>query len=127
MVLNDSLAQRRVRITASDISNKALRFAQRARLSRGTVPRVSAAWLAPVLRCRRTATASYQVTPALRAQAVFRRVNLVEAYSWPHLFPIIFCRNVMIYFDRQTQERVSGDSAGTSNRAVICLSGMRKA
>ena len=49
---------------------------------------------------------SYQITPALRAQAAFRRINLVESYSWPHPFPIIFCRNVMIYFDRQTQERV---------------------
>ena len=49
---------------------------------------------------------NYQVAPTLRAQAAFRRVNLVESYSWPHQFPVIFCRNVMIYFDRQTQERV---------------------
>ena len=31
---------------------------------------------------------------------------LIESYSWPHPFPMIFCRNVMIYFDRQTQQRV---------------------
>jgi chemotaxis protein methyltransferase CheR len=38
--------------------------------------------------------------------ATFQRLNLVDAYSWRQPFPVIFCRNVMIYFDRSTQERV---------------------
>jgi chemotaxis protein methyltransferase CheR len=42
----------------------------------------------------------------MRALAAFRRVNLVESYSWPRPFPVIFCRNVMIYFDSPTQEKV---------------------
>jgi chemotaxis protein methyltransferase CheR len=33
-------------------------------------------------------------------------VNLVETYTWGRQFPVIFCRNVMIYFDQPTQERV---------------------
>jgi chemotaxis protein methyltransferase CheR len=33
-------------------------------------------------------------------------VNLVEPFHWPRQFPAIFCRNVMIYFDRKTQEQV---------------------
>jgi len=49
---------------------------------------------------------SYRVCPKLRTQAGFRRINLVERFSWQRRFPVIFCRNVMIYFDRQTQERV---------------------
>jgi len=36
----------------------------------------------------------------------FRRLNLLETYGWPRPFPVIFCRNVMIYFDKATQERV---------------------
>ena len=56
MVLNEAPAHRRVRITASDISNKALSFAQRARLPRGTL-----SWcvrrLALPLFCRRGAAA----------------------------------------------------------------------
>ena len=43
-------------------------------------------------------------------RSIFRRLNLMEAYSWPRPFPVIFCRNVMIYFDRQTQERVIGET-----------------
>jgi chemotaxis protein methyltransferase CheR len=42
----------------------------------------------------------------LRSQAAFRRINLLEPISWPRRFPAIFCRNVMIYFDAATQERV---------------------
>ena len=36
----------------------------------------------------------------------FERVNLIEPMREGRMFPIIFCRNVMIYFDKSTQERV---------------------
>ena len=49
--------------------------------------------------------ASYRVSAELRAAASFRRLNLVGAYRWPRPFPVIFCRNVMIYFDAATQEK----------------------
>ncbi len=48
-----------------------------------------------------------QVTPALRAQIAFARFNLMsERFPFRHGFDYIFCRNVMIYFDRPTQERL---------------------
>jgi chemotaxis protein methyltransferase CheR len=106
MVLNEALPHRRVRIAASDISNKALGFAQRAVYPVERCHGVSAAWLSRYFAADGRPPVSYQIAPALRAQAAFRRVNLIESYSWPRPFPIIFCRNVMIYFDRQTQERV---------------------
>jgi len=106
MVLNEALPNRRVRIAASDISNKALNSAQRAVYPAERCHGVSAAWLSRYFAAEGRPPVSYRIAPALRAQVAFRRVNLVESYSWPHPFPIIFCRNVMIYFDRQTQERV---------------------
>ena len=48
----------------------------------------------------------YRVAPTVRAQATFHRINLVEPLPWSRTFPLIFCRNVMIYFDGPTQERV---------------------
>lgn len=44
---------------------------------------------------------------SLRQLLAFRQINLVED-SWPirTRFHVIFCRNVMIYFDLQTQRRV---------------------
>lgn len=47
-----------------------------------------------------------QVRPELRAMVTFRRINLVEA-NLPlseGLYDAIFCRNVIIYFDRPTQQ-----------------------
>ena len=106
MVLNEAVPQRRVRIAASDISNKALSFAQRAVYPVERCRGLSAAWLSRHFAAEGRPPVSYQIAPSLRAQAAFRRLNLIESYSWPRPFPIIFCRNVMIYFDRPTQERV---------------------
>jgi chemotaxis protein methyltransferase CheR len=48
-----------------------------------------------------------KVRPELQAMITFRPVNLL-ADSWPLRGPLdaIFCRNVMIYFDKQTQLRI---------------------
>jgi len=48
-----------------------------------------------------------KVRPELQAMITFRPVNLL-ADSWPIRGPLdaIFCRNVMIYFDKQTQLKI---------------------
>ena len=51
-----------------------------------------------------------RVNDATRAMVSFEQVNLI-APPWPHIlrqapFDVIFCRNVMIYFDKPTQARI---------------------
>jgi len=47
------------------------------------------------------------VVPELKRKITFRRLNFMdETYKTPHSFDVIFCRNVIIYFDRKTQEKV---------------------
>ncbi|HLP78515.1 MAG TPA: protein-glutamate O-methyltransferase [Candidatus Paceibacterota bacterium] len=46
----------------------------------------------------------FRVKEALREQISFHHLNLLEGqYPFPKPFHVIFCRNVMIYFDRETQ------------------------
>jgi len=111
MILNEALPSRRISIAASDISNKALLSAQTAEYSAERCQEIPKAWLARYFVPVSGPVKSYKIAPRIRAQATFRRVNLIEAVSWGRLFPVIFCRNVMIYFDRQTQEQVVGQLA----------------
>ncbi len=56
---------------------------------------------------------AYQVCDALRRRVVFRRLNLVRPpYPMKGPFHVIFCRNVMIYFDRPERQRVVGAIEG---------------
>lgn len=50
-------------------------------------------------------TKKYQVKDSLKSHIVFRSYNLITGnYTmFKNKFDFIFCRNVMIYFDRQTQ------------------------
>lgn len=48
-----------------------------------------------------------RVNPELRNRMTFNRLNLMDiSYNVPMGFDVIFCRNVLIYFDKQTQEKV---------------------
>ncbi len=50
---------------------------------------------------------NYRVKPVLREHVTFQQLNLLEGEpSFRKPFQVIFCRNVMIYFDRATQEEL---------------------
>jgi len=106
ILLNEASPHRRIAIHASDISNKALHAAQAAEYPPDRCTGIPSAMLAKYFVPGKGPSKNYRAAPRLREQVSFRRLNLVENFSWGRLFPVIFCRNVMIYFDRQTQEQV---------------------
>lgn len=48
----------------------------------------------------------YQVQDELRQIITYRQFNLMHDFPFKHTFHLVFCRNVMIYFDRQVQQRL---------------------
>ena len=60
----------------------------------------------PVLLTRRRAGDAWEVAPAVRSLVTFARLNLMAAWPMRGPFQAIFCRNVMIYFDKPTQQEL---------------------
>ena len=49
---------------------------------------------------------TWQINPDVRAMIQFRAFNLLHDFSHLGLFDLVFCRNVLIYFDQETKSRV---------------------
>ena len=103
-------------ILATDLDTEVLEVAQR-----GIYPAEMVAPVPPVIRQRYVLAAKaakrndVRIVPALRAAVSFARHNLIDdRYDIGEPMDLIFCRNVLIYFDRPTQEQVV-------RRLVDCL------
>jgi chemotaxis protein methyltransferase CheR len=60
-----------------------------------------------LLRSKDRNSPTIRIIPDLRRKVSFQRLNFMDSfYNVSDNFDIIFCRNVLIYFDRDTQERV---------------------
>jgi chemotaxis protein methyltransferase CheR len=60
-----------------------------------------------LLRSRDSSKGEVRMTPHIRALVRFARVNLVEErYPVDRDMDVILCRNLLIYFDKATQETV---------------------
>jgi chemotaxis protein methyltransferase CheR len=95
------------RIFASDVSTRALDTAKAAIYPANKVEPFSAEQLRRNFqRGVRDWEGHYRVKPHLAAKVAFSQINLLGSYTLPSPFEIIFCRNVMIYFDRPTQEQL---------------------
>jgi chemotaxis protein methyltransferase CheR len=54
-----------------------------------------------------------RVIPELRQMVEFRRLNFMDSdFGLSQKVDVIFCRNVIIYFDRPTQEKIVQKLAG---------------
>lgn len=95
-------------ILATDLDTEVLEVAQR-----GIYPAALMAPVPPAMRQRYVLTAraakraDVRIVPALRTAISFAQHNLMdERYDVGEAMDLIFCRNVLIYFDKPTQEKV---------------------
>lgn len=97
-----------IRILASDIDTRVLAQAEHGEYTLEQAERIPPALLQRYFYQGEGANAGrVQAKPVLKELIRFRRLNLMDN-SWPMRGPFdaIFCRNVIIYFDRPTQRRL---------------------
>jgi chemotaxis protein methyltransferase CheR len=98
------------RILATDLSTRALETARRA-----VYPEASADMIPHdlryryLMRSRDRGRRLVRVVPEIRSRILYHRLNLMdEHYGIRDRMDVIFCRNVIIYFEKETQDRIVG-------------------
>ena len=97
-----------VSIVASDLDTNVLATASKGVYSQDRLDKISPERLSRFFtKGIGTQDGSYVVKPELRRMVSFQRLNLLEA-NWMVRGPldVLFCRNVMIYFDKPTQYKI---------------------
>ncbi len=99
-----ALAGWRVDILATDISNEVLAKAKSGIYSQFEVQRGLPIQL--LVKYFTQLGEAWQIAPEIRAMVQFRPLNLLHNFSPLGSFDLVFCRNVLIYFDQETKVAV---------------------
>lgn len=116
MVLADRLGWQDWRISATDVSNRVLETGRRGLYNLERLEQMPADYLRRF--CKR-GLGEYQgkllIARELRARVTFTPHNLLHARADGGKFDVIFLRNVLIYFDQDTKQRVLDHLMGSLN------------
>ena len=95
-------------ILATDLSTEVLRVARRGIYPTSMIEPVDAGYQkAFVMQSRDPERDEVRIHPRLRSKVGFARLNLMDdRYNVGDKVQIVFCRNVLIYFDKPTQQKV---------------------
>jgi chemotaxis protein methyltransferase CheR len=99
--MSAALAGWRVEIVASDLSQEVLEKSKAGIYSQFEVQRGLPIQM--LVKYFKQSGEFWQVNPELRAMVQHRQLNLLHDFSQLGAFDIIFCRNVLIYFDQDTK------------------------
>jgi len=92
------------KILATDISMNVLEKAKLGIYSAESVASLPADWRSKYFK--KLDDQRYQIIDDIRQQVIFRHLNLMDDFSFKKPMDVIFCRNVMIYFDAPTKEKL---------------------
>ena len=98
------LAGWRVEIVATDISNETLEKSRVGLYSQFEVQRGLP--IQYLMKNFQQVDEMWQIDPSIRAMVQFKQFNLLDNFSILGNFDIIFCRNVLIYFENETKRQV---------------------
>lgn len=92
------------RILATDISTAVLEKAKIGAYTPDNLKDLPPVWRSKYFKMQPDGT--YQISEAMRKEVIFKVFNLMDQFVYKKQFDIIFCRNVMIYFDAETTTKL---------------------
>jgi chemotaxis protein methyltransferase CheR len=104
--MNAALGGWRVEIMATDISQEVLEKSKAGIYNQFEVQRGLAIQL--LVKYFKQSGDLWQINPDIRAMVQHRQLNLLHDFSQLGGFDIIFCRNVLFYFDQETKINIFG-------------------
>ncbi|MGH6769899.1 MAG: CheR family methyltransferase [Xanthobacteraceae bacterium] len=94
----------RIDILATDLSNEVLQKARSGIYSQFEVQRGLPIQM--LVKYFTQIGETWQIAPDIRAMVQFRSLNLLGDFTSLGVFDVVFCRNVLIYFDQETKVSV---------------------
>ncbi len=92
-------------ILATDIATSALQIAMKGQYSSAGVEKMPSKYLKKYFK--KIDDDTYEVSDVIKKVVSYRRLNLMNStFPFKKKFHCVFCRNVMIYFDRPTRDRL---------------------
>ncbi len=90
------------KLLATDISDKVLNIAVKGVYNKEQVGPLPSRWLKKYFM--KDGSDNYIINDKIKNEVIFRKLNLMNwQYPFRKKFHVIFCRNVMIYFDNKTR------------------------
>ncbi len=90
------------RILATDISQKALQQAQKGIYTKNSLTDMPSDWIENYF-IPQQGTEFFKVSDEIHKNVIYKTFNLMDPITYKQKFDVIFCRNVMIYFDKPTR------------------------
>ncbi len=126
MILKEALGSQAAlwdtRILATDISQNVLNQASNAIYEEEGLKALPAGWKNKYFR-KTDQPGMYTVSPQIRSNVIFRTFNLMDPIKFRLKFDVIFCRNVMIYFDQPTKNALVNRFYNATNPGGYLLIG----
>ena len=116
-----SIAGWRIEIVATDLSNEVLEKARAGIYSQFEVQRGLPIQL--LVKYFSQIGDTWQIAPDIRAMVQYRALNLLGDFSHLGTFDLVFCRNVLIYFDQATKIAVLDRIARITDRGGYLVLG----
>lgn len=93
------------KVLATDISAKALNTAEKGIYNGEAMNKIPGVWKLSYFN--KTNENDYSISDSIKKEVIFRTFNLMDdIFPFKRKFHVIFCRNVMIYFDNKTKRKL---------------------